>query len=855
MSFGVSAEAGSATPGRLIPLCSPSGPPPTTVVVAVVPSDDSTRSSMRPSSRSSRSPCRTDLARPAKVVDTRPGPPTKSPVAISSDAPGTRSIALWSASLPVRILGPDRSWRMATCRPARSAAWRMRTTTAPCSAWVPCEKLRRKTSVPAAMSASSAPSAAQAGPTVAMILVSRPMGNESSNLGGALGYHRGLGMLPEWFETARADAERRGLGHILPVLEALRASGERLRRAPWADQATARIALGGATLAPAAISPPPDPAAAPRPAVPMPTIAQTAAALRAGDLTASALADATLDGHRPRQPAAQRLHHGDDRSRPHRRRGGRRRTPHRGRPRAAARHPDQRQGSDRRRRLRRRRRRRGSASSTAPRADAAVVTRLREAGAVIIGKTNLHEFALGPTSEDSAYGPPRHPLDPSRLPGGSSGGSAAAVAAGLGFGSVGTDTGCSVRIPAALCGIVGLKPRFGDVPLDGVLPLSRRLDHVGPLGADRRRRAPPLSRHGGTPRARGRAHPGSRLDSAPAWSPPRSRRGSTTPCVEPSTRRSSACARPASRSQPAPLGVLDDAAAAYLPICLADAAALHAATLETQASDYTPGVRARLEAGRYVAGEDYARATQAQAVMRHAVDRALGRCDVLILPTSPTTAPAIGTTTVRFADGDEPIRNALLRLCQPFNLTRHPAITLPGAAARGRPARGPAAGRERHRAAARDRARGRSRARRSLVVRPFFHAWERRIHAGSLDRVVRPFDWGLDWLARAGLPPIDASGDDGRFAAALSELGRGPRRDLADFYAVEPGAGLRARRRERAALRERGGDAARREQRRPGALRPGRERQPPRRGRAAAAVELRRATGTSAWPGCSPASA
>jgi len=127
----------------------------------------------------------------------------------------------------------------------------------------------------------------------------------------------------------------------------------------------------------------------------------------------------------------------------------------------------------------------------------------------------------------------------------------------------------------------------------------------------------------------------------------------------------------------APLGVLDDAAAAYLPICLADAAALHAATLETQGADYSPGVRARLEAGRYVAAEDYARATQAQVVLRQAVDRALGRADVLLLPTSPVTAPTFGTATIRFGDAEEPIRTALLRLCQPFNLTRHPAITLP----------------------------------------------------------------------------------------------------------------------------------------------------------------------------------
>nr|MBA3948939.1 amidase [Acidobacteriota bacterium] len=113
--------------------------------------------------------------------------------------------------------------------------------------------------------------------------------------------------------------------------------------------------------------------------------------------------------------------------------------------------------------------------------DAEVVRRLRAAGAVIIGKTNLHEFAFGTTSEDSAYGPVRHPLDPARMAGGSSGGSAAAVAAGIGLGSVGTDTGGSIRIPAALCGLVGLKPSYGEIPVDGVVPLSTSFDHVGPI--------------------------------------------------------------------------------------------------------------------------------------------------------------------------------------------------------------------------------------------------------------------------------------------------------------------------------------------------------------------------------------
>src|SRR5918993_3386011 len=103
-------------------------------------------------------------------------------------------------------------------------------------------------------------------------------------------------MLPDWFETARADAERRGLGHIVPVLEALRASGERLRQAAWAEHATARIALRGAALAPAAIAPPP-PAGAAAPALPTahPTITATAARLRAGDVTAASLVDAALD--------------------------------------------------------------------------------------------------------------------------------------------------------------------------------------------------------------------------------------------------------------------------------------------------------------------------------------------------------------------------------------------------------------------------------------------------------------------------------------------------------------------------------------------------------------------------------
>src|SRR5205085_8953478 len=113
--------------------------------------------------------------------------------------------------------------------------------------------------------------------------------------------------------------------------------------------------------------------------------------------------------------------------------------------------------------------------------DATVVSRLREAGAVFVGKTNLHEFALGTTNEESAYGPVHHPLDPTRSPGGSSGGSAASVLAGMAYASIGTDTGGSIRIPSAACGLVGLKPTLGEIPTTCVVPLSGTMDHVGPI--------------------------------------------------------------------------------------------------------------------------------------------------------------------------------------------------------------------------------------------------------------------------------------------------------------------------------------------------------------------------------------
>ena len=309
-------------------------------------------------------------------------------------------------------------------------------------------------------------------------------------------------------------------------------------------------------------------------------------------------------------------------------------------------------------------------------ADAPAIARLRDAGAIFVGKCNLHEFAFGTTGEDSAYGPTRNPHAPDRSPGGSSGGSAVSVATGMAVASVGTDTGGSIRIPAAACGVVGLKPTFGEVSCDGVVPLAPSLDHVGPItrtAAD----ASLLYRVM-------RAEPGV------VQPPPGSPRTMTVgiprryflELVDPEVR--ARFDEVTDRLAHAGCAVMDvdiphaaDTSPVYLHTVLAEAAALHAHTLETRPEDYTEGVRLRLELGRYVLAEDYARAERARAMLRREVDEALARCDVLMMPTLPIPAPLLGATTMTIGDVTEGIRALTLRLTQLFDLTGHPAITLP----------------------------------------------------------------------------------------------------------------------------------------------------------------------------------
>ncbi len=310
-----------------------------------------------------------------------------------------------------------------------------------------------------------------------------------------------------------------------------------------------------------------------------------------------------------------------------------------------------------------------------PAHDAPVTTRLKDAGAVLLGKTNLHEFAMGTTCEDSAYGPVLHPRDLTRSAGGSSGGSAVAVATGMGLASVGTDTGGSVRIPAAACGLVGLKPSIDDVPATGVIPLSVTLDHVGPLARSVQDAAWMWAVLANRPihTVQPIAVAGLRLGvlngyfAAPLESEVEhafdhaldtlSRAGATLTAVE--------------------LTEADRITVTYVNLVLPEGAAWHAPWLDSRADAYTPAVRTRLLAGRDIPAVAYLEARRQRVRMRHAVDALLLSVDALLLPTLPIVAPVSGHAEVTIGDTTIAIRAAMLKHTQLFNITGHPAITLP----------------------------------------------------------------------------------------------------------------------------------------------------------------------------------
>jgi aspartyl-tRNA(Asn)/glutamyl-tRNA(Gln) amidotransferase subunit A len=307
--------------------------------------------------------------------------------------------------------------------------------------------------------------------------------------------------------------------------------------------------------------------------------------------------------------------------------------------------------------------------------DAPVVARLRKAGAIIIGKTNLHEFALGTTNDESAFGPARNPHDLTRSPGGSSGGSGAAVAACLSWASIGTDTGGSIRIPAAACGVVGLKPSVGDVPTTGVVPLSPSLDHVGPIArsvADAWRIYDVLT---GRPSFQHAQMPvrGLRLGRLGGYFLERLD-------VEVRRRFEEALERlrgAGASTKDVTIRLAAEAPAIYVNIALPEAYAYHAKTIAAVPDRYSSGVAARLLAGKDVSAERYVSAQRQRAALRAEVETLLAGYDALVLPTMPIPAPPIGATDIDVDGRLEPVRMMMLRLTQVFNLSGHPAISVP----------------------------------------------------------------------------------------------------------------------------------------------------------------------------------
>ncbi|HEU4693532.1 MAG TPA: amidase [Vicinamibacterales bacterium] len=310
------------------------------------------------------------------------------------------------------------------------------------------------------------------------------------------------------------------------------------------------------------------------------------------------------------------------------------------------------------------------------RRDATIVGRLRQAGAIFVGKTNLHEFALGTTNEDSAYGPVVHPLDDTRSPGGSSGGSAASILTGMAYASIGTDTGGSIRIPSAACGLVGLKPTIGELPTDGIVPLSETLDHPGPMCLSVEDTALLYGV------LRGVANP-----TVP---PARDVRGLRFGIPRPyffdlldtqvAARFDEACERLRAAGAVLENVVIPhtrEIGSIYVHIALPEAAAYHAPTLESRPQDYTENVRLRLEMGRYILAEDYVRAQRGRQRLIREVREALNGRDGLLTPSMPVAATKLGVATVSLGGSEETVRNITLRLTQLFNITGHPAISLP----------------------------------------------------------------------------------------------------------------------------------------------------------------------------------
>jgi aspartyl-tRNA(Asn)/glutamyl-tRNA(Gln) amidotransferase subunit A len=318
--------------------------------------------------------------------------------------------------------------------------------------------------------------------------------------------------------------------------------------------------------------------------------------------------------------------------------------------------------------------------------DAPVVKALKRAGAIILGKTNLHEFAYGTTTSNPHFGPTHNPWDLNRIPGGSSGGSAAALAAGLCYGSIGTDTGGSIRIPASLCGVVGLKPGLGRVNAEDIIPLSSTLDFVGPLARtveDAALLLDPIFVRGRNERSHfPKRFPSSRGRHARLGVPEEFFFDVVSPEVTAAFETAlNILKKRGAQLKEISLPFLRDAEEAGNQIAWAEATFYHqqAGWFPGRASDYGEDVRTRLEMGTKVTAVAYLKALEQREKFIAAFHQALldNEVGALVVPTTPIEAPRIGEESIFIQGKQHATRALLLRFNRPANLAGVPAISVP----------------------------------------------------------------------------------------------------------------------------------------------------------------------------------
>lgn len=319
---------------------------------------------------------------------------------------------------------------------------------------------------------------------------------------------------------------------------------------------------------------------------------------------------------------------------------------------------------------------------------ATCVQRLIDAGGVLIGKLNLHECAFGFTGANPHFGDCRNPWDPERIPGGSSSGSGAALALGICPLTLGSDTGGSIRLPAALCGVTGLKPTYGRVSRSGGYPLSWTMDHVGPMtrtaadaalalqilaGRDEAdesssRRAVPDYAAELTARIRGL-----RIGVMHAWFLEGLDAEVAAAVMEALDKLRALGAIVVEVDLPR----LDEAVGAHRAIIFPEASAFHQPYLETRPGQYGDDIRPLLLGGQFLSAVNYLQALRLRRVIRREWQEAFDGIDALLTPTSPIPAPKFSATTASLPGGEKPLVRAFLDLTLPFNLTGHPALAIP----------------------------------------------------------------------------------------------------------------------------------------------------------------------------------